>query len=271
MTHKSKLWIFALVALMLTLVLGCTIQAQEPVELVYWSMWNETEGQALVIQAWIEAFEAENPNITISAVWNGRQNQTLVRTALSGGTQIDLVDQDADQIAGGLMLEGLGVSLNDYLDTPDIDTGEPLRDVFLPGTLDLFALEGEVYLLPYIYNTVQFWYDKRVFEEVGVEVPTTWDEFLAVNDALKAAGYAPIAAEGNEPGYSIFYLTNMIARAKGPGFLLQTVEDPTGEMWRDPAYVETSALMRSLWEREDISAGNTGLCVASRSEHTSIW
>jgi ABC-type glycerol-3-phosphate transport system substrate-binding protein len=256
--QKSKFWVLTLVAMLLTIIIGGTIQAQTPIELVYWSMWNETEGQALVIQDWIEAFEAQNPNITISSVWNGRQNQTLVRTALAGGTKIDLVDQDADQIAGGLMLEGLGVSLNDYLDTPDIDTGEPLRDVFLPGTLELFALDDQVYLFPYVYNTVEFWYDKRVFEEVGVEVPTTWDEFLAVNDALKEAGYVPIAAEGNEPGYSIFYLANMIARVKGPGFLLQTVEDPTGEMWRDPAYLQTSEMLRQLWDREDIPPETLG-------------
>jgi raffinose/stachyose/melibiose transport system substrate-binding protein len=228
----KKATFLALFAIMLMLLVG-SISAQEPVELVYWSMWNETEGQAIAIQAWIDAFEAEHPNITINAVWNGRQNQTLVRTALSGGTVIDLVDQDADQIAGGLMQERMGLALNDYLETPALDEDVPLKDVFLPGTLDLFALDGNIYLLPYIYNTVQFWYDKRIFEEAGVEVPKTWDEFLAVNEKIREAGYEAIAAEGNEPGYSTFYIANMVARMKGPGFLLKTVEDKTGEMWRD--------------------------------------
>jgi raffinose/stachyose/melibiose transport system substrate-binding protein len=181
-----------------------------------------------------------------------------VRTALAGGTQIDLVDQDSDQIAGGLMLEGAGVPLNDYLETPALDADGPLKDVFLPGTLDLFALDGEIYLLPYIYNTVQFWYDKRVFEEVGIAVPTTWEEFLAVNDALRDAGYAPIAAEGNEPFYSTFYLANMVERFKGPGFLLETAEDCTGEMWNDPVYLETSNMLRELWDRGDFPAETVG-------------
>jgi len=242
---------------MIMVMLG-SASAQEPVELVYWSMWNETEGQALAIQKWIDAFEAEHPNITINAVWNGRQNQTLVRTALSGGTVIDIVDQDADQIAGGLMQEGFGLRLNDYLEMPALDEDVPLKDVFLPGTLDLFALDGDIYLLPYIYNTVQFWYDKRVFREVGIEVPLTWEEFLANNDKLREAGYAPIAAEGNEPFYSTFYLANMVARIKGPGFLLQTAEDPTGEMWRDPVYLETSQMLRLLWDRGDIPAVTVG-------------
>lgn len=247
-----------LLVAMLSISLGGVAAQGDEIELVYWSMWNETEGQALVIQQWIADFEAANPNIKINAVWNGRQNQTLVRTAMAGGTQIDIVDQDADQIAGGLMLEGFGLPLNDYLETPALDEDVPLKDVFLPGTLELFALDGETYLIPYIYNTVQFWYDKRVFDEVGIDVPLTWEDFLANNEKLREAGYAPIAAEGNEPFYSTFYLANMVARIKGPGFLLETAEDPTGEMWRDPVYLETSQMLRELWDRGDIPEVTVG-------------
>src|SRR5688572_24575190 len=217
------------VGLLLVAALGI-VRAQDPVTLVFWSMWNETEGQARVIQQAIAKFEADNPNIKIEAVWNGRQNQTLVRTAVTGGGQvIDLMDQDSDQIAGGLMREGFALPLNDYLDQPALDREEPLRDVFLPNTLEMFALDGNIYQLPYIYNTVQFWYDKRIFEEVGIEVPQTWDDFLAACDSLLEAGYAPIAAEGNEPGYAAFYLTEMLARIKGPGWLREAAADKTGE------------------------------------------
>lgn len=241
-----------MIGLILSLVLLLSfsiVNAQDPVTLVYWSMWNETEGQARVIQDAIANFEAANPHINIEAVWNGRQNQTLVRTALSGGAQvIDLMDQDADQIAGGLMKEGFALPLNDYLQEPALDHEEPLADVFLPNTLDMFAVDGNIYQIPYIYNTVQFWYDKRVFEEVGIEVPQTWDDLLAACDALNAEGYAPIAAEGNEPGYAAFYLTELLARIKGPGWLRQAAADPTGEMWRDPAVLDAAQKTRQLWD-----------------------
>ena len=243
---KSVLLIFV-GCLALVLSIGA-VSAQEPVTLVFWSMWNETEGQALVLQDAIARYEEMNPNVTIEAVWNGRQNQTLVRTALSGGTTIDIVDQDEDQIAGGLMREGFGLALNDYMQQPAYDHDEALSDVFLPNTLDMFSLDGNIYLLPYIYNTVQFWYDKRVFDEVGVSVPQTWDELLSVCSALLDGGYAPIAAEGNEPGYSAFYLTEMLARIKGVGWLRQAAADPTGEMWRDPAVIEAAQMTRTLWD-----------------------
>lgn len=241
--------VFLLIVGCLTLILSVGIvSAQEPVTLVFWSMWNETEGQALVLQDAIAKYQELNPHITIQAVWNGRQNQTLVRTALSGGTVIDIVDQDGDQIAGGLMREGFGLALNDYLQQPAYDHDEALADVFLPNTLDMFTLDGNIYLLPYIYNTVQFWYDKRVFEEVGIEIPQTWDDLLNACTLLQDAGYAPIAAEGNEPGYATFYLTEFLARIQGVGWLRQAAGDPTGEMWRDPAVIAAAEKTRILWD-----------------------
>ena len=46
--------------------------AAEPVQLVYWSMWNETEPQGDVIKQAVTDFEAANPNVTVKIQWNGR-------------------------------------------------------------------------------------------------------------------------------------------------------------------------------------------------------
>ncbi len=193
-------------------------------------MWNENEPQAKVIQSWIDAFQQENPNVKISPVWNGRQNQTLVRTALNSGTKIDFVDQDSDPLAGGLMSEGQGYPLDEFLTVNALDEETPITDVFVPGVLDLFkGKDGKIYQWPYVYNTVQFWYNKGMFAEVGVEPPQTYEEWLAVNDKLRVAGYAPIAAESDIAFYQIDFLTYYVERVKGPGFLLKSVEDKTGE------------------------------------------
>ena len=234
-------------------------ESGQEVELVYWSMWNENEPQAQVIQSWIEEFEGENPGVIISPIWNGRQNQTLVRTALSGGTVIDLVDQDADPLAGGLMNEGQGYPLDEFLDMPALDEDAAIRDVFVPGVLDLFqGQDGMTYLWPYIYNTVQFWYNKDMFEEVGVTPPETYAEWMEVNQALLDSGYAPIAMESDVPDYQIDYLNYYIARVKGPGFLKETIEDPTGEMWNDPVYLEAAQAARALWEMGYIPEESAG-------------
>ena len=232
---------------------------EEQIVLEYWSMWNEPEPQAMAIQKWIDAFEAENSNITINVTWNGRENQTKLRSALAAGTVVDFMDQDADQVAGGLMAEGLGYPLDDYLQQTALDEDVTVAETFVPGVLDLHKLSEHYYLFPYVYNTWQFWTNMDILAEVGVtEEPQTWEEFLAMAQKVKDAGYNVLAAEGGEFSYNFPYYAYMVERIKGPGFLLAAVEDKTGESWNDPVFLEAAQMVRQLWDLGYIPADTVG-------------
>ncbi len=231
----------------------------DKIVLEFWSMWNVSEPQALALQKYIEAFEAEHPNIKINATWNGRENQTKLRSALAGGTKVDFMDQDADQIAGGLMAEGMGYKLNDYLKQPSLDYDGTVADAFLPGVIDLHKTGDDYYLFPYVYNTWQFWTNMDIVNEVGVtEHPQTWDEFLALSQKIKDAGYVVLAAEGSEFTYNFPYYVYLVARLKGPGFLLKAVEDTTGEAWNDPVFLQAAEMIRELWDKGFIPPETAG-------------
>jgi raffinose/stachyose/melibiose transport system substrate-binding protein len=230
----------------------------EKVELVFWSMWNEGENQATAITNAIKEFEAKNPNITIKVTWNGRSNQTLLRNALASGTKVDFMDQDADQVAGGMVVGGQGYALNDLLETKALDEDVPFKDVFASGTLHMFDVDGKTYLIPYIYNTAQFFYSKAAFEKAGVTDIKTWDELIAACGKISAAGYTPMAIEGPEPGYNTIFFTYLIERLKGVGWMTKAANDKTGEMWKDPAVLQAAKMSRELWEKgciPEVSAG----------------
>lgn len=72
-------------------------------------------------------------------------------------------------------------------------------------------------------NTVQvIWlYNADIFEEVGVEAPTTWDELIDVCEKIQAAGYQPIAMDGD---YTSFYSQTM-------GWLAQIYADQTNRSY----------------------------------------
>jgi raffinose/stachyose/melibiose transport system substrate-binding protein len=55
------------------------------------------------------------------------------------------------------------------------------------------SYQGNLYGLPLEQDLMGVYYNKEIFTEVGIGVPTTYDEFLAAADALKDAGYVPIA------------------------------------------------------------------------------
>ena len=166
--------------------------------------------------------------------------------------------RDSDQVAGGMVAAGMALDLTSLLDSTALDEDVPLRDVFVPGVLNMFDLDGKTYLLPYIYNTGQFFYSKDIFEKAGVGEINTWDDLLTACDQVNAAGFNMLAIEGTEPGYNTNYLIYILARLKGVGWVTQAANDPTGEMWKDPAVLQAAQMSKELWERgciPEVSAG----------------
>nr|RPJ58533.1 MAG: extracellular solute-binding protein [Dehalococcoidia bacterium] len=227
--------------------------------LEFWSMWNENEPQAAVLKKYAEGFEKET-GIKVNITFNGRENQTLVRTALGAGTAVDLMDQDGAPLAGGLMTEGQGYALDEMLSQEAWgETGTAFKDVFIPGMLEQFQLEGKTYLVPHTLITYAIWHDKRIMEEAGITAPpATWDEFLAALEKIKATGVAPIAQDAGVNFYNVIWYFYLVERMKGPGFLLAAAEDKTGEKWNDPAFAKAAEMERELWDKGYVVEGAEG-------------
>lgn len=64
----------------------------------------------------------------------------------------------------------------------------------------LFPIEGEVYWYPYDYNLAWIYYRKDLYDQKGLEAPTTWDAMLknaeALNGEEMAGSLFPIGSNG---------------------------------------------------------------------------
>jgi ABC-type glycerol-3-phosphate transport system substrate-binding protein len=220
------------------LVSAGTAQA---VELTFWSMWNEPEPQAAALRAIMDAYTAANPDTTFKVVWNGRGNQTKLRAALQAKTPVDFMDQDGDQLAGGLQKQGQLHALDDQI-------GADVAAAFLPGAYDLYAEDGKHYQVPYVYNTVNFWYNKDLMKEAGATVPKTWTDMLAMCATVKEkTGKYAVVVEGNDTAYTMLHFSHLLERQLGPDALVKIFEDKTGEAWKDPLVLDSAKKAVSLW------------------------
>ena len=79
--------------------------------------------------------------------------------------------------------------------------------------------------------------NKEVLEAAGVELPTadtTWDEFLAACEAIKEAGYTPIAASLQEiPHYWFEYAIYNFQSPETHNTVPESVDDEYGKAWVD--------------------------------------
>ena len=132
----------------------------------------------------IADFEAENPDIKVV------QNQvadadTIIRTLLVKDKAPDVITLNANGGFGKLAQAGV---FYDFSDEPVLQTINPAVQEILA---QLGNKKGEVNGLGYVNNANGVIYNQDIFDEEGLEVPETWDEFIAVCDALVDAGITP--------------------------------------------------------------------------------
>ena len=80
-------------------------------------------------------------------------------------------------------------ALTDLSDLPQADTINPDLWPLMEQTADY---PGRKSALPYSVTAASVIYNKALFAEQGIEVPTTWSEFADVCERLTKAGIAPI-------------------------------------------------------------------------------
>lgn len=167
-------------------------------EVVYWSMWNETEPQANILKNAIKNFESANPDAKVSVQWQGRGVKDLVLPAIQSGQKIDIFDQTNMYLSD----PSLFLNLDDFLSSPALGSDKSVKDTIIGGlmTWDLSeaakaGLTGN-YSVPYSPYAVTWFYNKDLFDQAGITtLPQTWDEFLATCESLKTAGIAPIISD----------------------------------------------------------------------------
>lgn len=78
-------------------------------------------------------------------------------------------------------------------DMTDLLNADPdLKNSFKDGVLAPLTYDGKVFALPTQTTVATVFYNKKIFAENNLKVPTTWDEFIQVCDTLKAAGVTPL-------------------------------------------------------------------------------
>ncbi|PPK98855.1 raffinose/stachyose/melibiose transport system substrate-binding protein [Kineococcus xinjiangensis] len=106
------------------------------------------------------------------------------------------------------------------------------------------SLYGGFNALPYEYNVEGIWYNKKIFADNGIAVPTTWDELVAASEKLQAAGVQPFAASG-EQGWPITrMISGYLFRSLGPDAMDEVA---AGEAkLTDPEYVAAAQAVADL-------------------------
>lgn len=177
----------------------------EATEIVFWHAMGGGQGEAL--EKLVKQFEEENPNIKVNLQNQGNYgdlNQILVATMQS--------PQDLPTITQAYpdwMLQFQSADLvADLTDMVKGENGIEDYEDILPGVREEIEEDGKIMGLPFNKSTEVFWYNKTLFDELGLEVPTTFEELEEVSKKIKEEKDIPGVGFDSLPNYYATYMHN---------------------------------------------------------------
>jgi multiple sugar transport system substrate-binding protein len=197
MVHSKK----GAIALLAGLLISSSAMAQTR-ELKYFADFDPIPLAAF--EALIADFEAANPEIDVVLQnFDHEGYKTAIRNFLTTDSP-DL----ANWYAGNRMAPF--VSAGQFQDVSDVWEANGLSDSLASAKASM-TIDGKQWGVPYTYYQWGIYYNKDVYKTVGVEVPKTWDEFVANCEKFKAASIDCLTTGTSAlwPGAGIFDYINM--------------------------------------------------------------
>ncbi|WP_222432256.1 extracellular solute-binding protein [Leekyejoonella antrihumi] len=222
----------------------------------YWSMWKQGEPGQKVLAAAIKDFEKKTGD-TVNVQWVGRQNMQKLTPALNTGNVPDLVDGPVSKANPTLVAtsQALGLKAAWADKTADGGTVSSVIPAKYLKSIDINLPDGQPYMVPYNIQTDGVWFNAAKYPELKTNPPKTWAQFTALLAKFKSQGVAPIAADGNVPGYNAYWLELLMMRAGGPGILKKTASDKTGQAWKNPIVLKAAEQVAQMVKNGDIIKG----------------
>ena len=251
--------------LILLLVFGLLIvppiTSAQDITIEVWHIQNAEPGPTLFASA-IERYQADHPDITVNAI--AMQNDPYkqrIRTALGAGDEPCIFMS----WGGGPMLEYVNadviIPLTPYFETniPAYFEGDNYMDYFMPASFsNVSAPDGEVYGVP-VENVgvAVIFYNRQIFEDLGLEVPTNMEELETVAQTLIDNSIAPFSLAGGPKWPSSMYYMYLVDRLAGPTAFAEAVAR-TGSMEAEP-FVRAGEIIQTWVQNGWFVEGFNGL------------
>ncbi|MBN1992115.1 MAG: sugar ABC transporter substrate-binding protein [Anaerolineae bacterium] len=149
--------------------------AEEPAEPIALKMTAWDIGTTPYWQAVVDAYQAQNPNVTVELIdISSAEYQDKVNIMLSGGDETDIITIKDIPGYSAMLTRGQIIPLESYIEADGLDLS------VYSGAAEELTFEGSIYGLPFRSDIWILYYNKDLFDKAGVDYPTndmTWKEF----------------------------------------------------------------------------------------------
>jgi glucose/mannose transport system substrate-binding protein len=238
------------VALTAAVLLGSTSVNAADVEVVHW--WT-SGGEQAAVSVFANEFDATGDHWVDGAIALGETARATVMQRALGGDP-----PDASQFNPGRQYEEL-IAAGLLLDLTPLAEKEGWDNFIRPEQIKApCKIDGKWWCVPVnIHMQNWAWASVAAFKKAGLEVPSTWDEYIADLPKLKDAGVIPFAVGGDGGGWQVSLLANQL-------ILAQLGADAVEKIWKDkdldlaggPDVLKAFQTLKSLGDYADDGSPN---------------
>ena len=177
---------------------------------IFSNLPDRKNGQGLVEQMIIDEYMAENPNVTIEV-------EALDEEAYKTKFKAYSMDGMPDVVS----IWGQPAFLDEVLEAgvlAELNEGDYADYGFIAGSLEGFKKDGKLYGLPRNTDIQLIYYNQKMFEDNGWEVPATYEDLVELCKTIKDAGITPIAMDGGDGWPMACFLTDLMVKVAGTDY-----------------------------------------------------
>ena len=183
----KKLLVVLLVIGMVLSFAGCSGQKDPeptgPVEVTYWHTYTEHHNDYL--NALVEEFNKSQNEVHVTAVQQPYQDYDAnLLQAVRNGVGPDVCSRYSNEVIE-YIADDLLVDFAPYINDKEIGIPTFKSDMVgkLYGEVTQFG-EDKIYMIPVICTSEVYYYNKTLFDELGLKAPTTWKELEEVSRTI---------------------------------------------------------------------------------------
>ncbi|MFD7291847.1 extracellular solute-binding protein [Streptomyces sp. NPDC059897] len=215
----------------------------------------------------LEAFNKAHPKSAIKGTtFQNDAYKTKIKTAIGAGKAPTLIWG----WGGGTLRSYVEAGQVEDL-TPWFDQNPEVKKRLIPTSFGAATVKGKIYAMP--CETVQpivLYYNKDVFEKVGVKPPQSWDDIMALVPKFNAKGIAPFSLGGQSRWTNMMWLEFLFDRIGGPE-VFQAVFDGEKNAWSDPAAIKALTMVQDLVRAKGFIKGFSSITADSNADQALLY
>lgn len=169
----------------------------------------------------------------------GSNVATTLNTKIAGGDPPDVAVIPQPGLLDSLAKAGNLIELSP-------DTLAAVKKNYSKDWVDLGSVDGKTYGIWFKgSNKSTVWYNTKVWDNAGAEVPKTWDDFMSALQKISDSG-VPGLSIGADVGWPLTdWFENVYLRTAGPEKYDQLTKHEIP--WTDPSVIDALTILSKLW------------------------